>query len=61
MEWLVFTGWVISQANEWEDCSNYLGDGAEISRKWTTFWYLVVGLGTVTALADVSQLGDVLP
>ena len=23
--WLVFTGWVISQAKEWEDYSNYLG------------------------------------
>ena len=23
--------WVISLANEWEDYSNYLGDGAEVS------------------------------
>lgn len=26
MEWLVFTGWVISQANEWEDYPNYYGE-----------------------------------
>jgi len=31
-EWLAFMGWVISQANEWEDDSNYLGEGVETSR-----------------------------
>ena len=34
MAWLVFMGWVISQGNEWEDYSNYLEKGAEISRNW---------------------------
>ena len=34
--WLVFMGWVISYANEWEDFSNYFGDRVEISRNWVT-------------------------
>ena len=40
MEWLVFMGWVISQATEWEGYSNYFGEGVEISRNWATalFW-----------------------
>ena len=25
MSWLVFIGWVVSYANEWEGCSNYFG------------------------------------
>ena len=29
--WLVFIGWVISYANEWEDYSNYFWEGVEIS------------------------------
>ena len=29
MGWLVFMGWVISYANEWEDYSNYFGDGSQ--------------------------------
>ena len=33
---LVFIGWVISYANEWEDYSNYFGEGAETSRIWAT-------------------------
>ena len=48
---LVFIGWVISYANEWEDYSNYFGEGVEISRIWATahslvFWHC---LGTVMA------------
>ena len=27
MAWLVYIGWVISYANEWEDYSNYFGEG----------------------------------
>ena len=48
---LVFMGWVISQANEWEDYSNYFGKGAEIPRNWGTTHFLtsMVGLGTVMA------------
>ena len=34
--WLAFIGWVISYANEWEDYSNYFGEGVEISRTWAT-------------------------
>ena len=34
--WLVFIGWVISYANEWEDSSNYFGEGAEISWIYAT-------------------------
>ena len=41
MTWLVFLGWVISQAKEWEDYSNYFGEGVEMYRNWATahfFW-----------------------
>ena len=31
---LVFIGWVISYASEWEDYSNYSWEGVEISRIW---------------------------
>lgn len=49
MEWLVFTGWVISQANEWEDYPNYYGEEAAMSRNWATahllaFQWLVLEL-----------------
>ena len=54
--WLVFIGWVISHANEWEDFSNYFGDEAEISRSWATAHSLVFGqcLGTVMVPLGVS-------
>ena len=39
--WLAFMGWVISQANEWEDYFNYLGEGAGISRNWAAMQVLV--------------------
>ena len=32
--------WVISEANEWEDYSSYFGEGAGISRNWTTAYFL---------------------
>ena len=41
MTWLVFIGWVISYANEWEDYSNYFGEGAEISWIWATSQSLI--------------------
>ena len=41
MEWLVFMGVVISQANDGEDYSSYLGKGAEISRNWAPPTFLV--------------------
>ena len=31
--------WVISLANEWEDYSNYLGDGAEVSSPSFALWW----------------------
>ena len=40
MAWLVFIGWEISWANEWEDYSNYFGEGAGISRNWATTHFL---------------------
>ena len=56
---LVFIGWVISYANEWEDYSNYLGDGAETSWIWATAHSLVLVTwnchgtsGCVISLAD---------
>ena len=54
--WLVFMGWVISQANEWEDDSNYLGEGVETSRNWATAHFLVsyVSLRTVMVPVGVS-------
>ena len=39
--WLVFIGWIISYANEWEDYSNYFWEGVEISRIWATAHSLV--------------------
>ena len=46
---LVFIGWVISYANEWEDYSSYFGEVVEISRSWATAHFLVFWwyLGTV--------------
>ena len=41
MTWLVFLGWVISQANEWEDYPNYLEKGTEIYRKRATTHFLI--------------------
>ena len=38
---LLFIGWVISYANEWEDYSNYFGERVEISRNWATAHCLV--------------------
>ena len=41
VRWLVFMGWVISYANDWEDFSNYFGEGVEISRNWVATHSLV--------------------
>ena len=32
VSWLVFMGWVISEANEWEDYCNCFGEEVEISK-----------------------------
>ena len=58
--WLVFISWVISYVNEWEDYSNCLWEGAEISRIWATTHSLVLTVpwnchgtpGCVISLAD---------
>ena len=54
--WLVFIGWVISYASEWEDYSNYSWEGVEISRIWAAAHSLVIWrwLGTVVAPLGVS-------
>ena len=39
--WLVFIGWVISHAIEWEDYSNYFWEEVESSRIWSTAHSLV--------------------
>ena len=39
---LVFIGWVISYANEWEDYSSYFGEGVEVSRIWAIAQSLTV-------------------
>ena len=38
---LAVIDWVISYVNEWEDYSNYFGEGVEISRNWATTHFLV--------------------
>ena len=38
--WLVFMDGVISQAYEWENYSNYFGEGVGISRNWATAHFL---------------------
>ena len=38
---LAVIDWVISYVNEWEDYSNYFGEGVEISRIWATTHSLV--------------------
>ena len=53
MGWLVFMGWIISQANEWEDYSNYFGEGVEVSRNWATSHSLVFRVGPRTVMAPV--------
>ena len=47
-------GWVISQANEWEDYSNYFGEGVEISRNWVTTHILIFDGGPSTVMASLS-------
>ena len=54
--WLIFMGWVIPWANEWEEYSNYLGEEVGISRNWATAHFLVFWqcLETVMAPLGVS-------
>ena len=60
--WLVFMGWVIWKINDWEDYSNYFGEGVEISRNWATthFSVFMVDLRTVTAPVGVLFSFEVL-
>ena len=52
---LLFMGWEISQANEWQDYSNYSGGKGGISRCLATVYFSwMVDLGTVTAPLTVS-------
>ena len=64
MAWLVFMGWIISQANEWEDYSNYFREWVKISGNCATTCFLTFygwpwnchGAGTCDIqLADVLQ------
>ena len=50
-------GQVISQANEWEDYSNYFGEGMGISRNWATAHFSVF-YGPVSELS--CHLADLL-
>ena len=58
MRWLIFMGWVISQASEWEDYPKYFGEGAVISRNRATahFWPRMTDLRTVMVLVGVLLL-----
>ena len=60
--WLGFMGWVIWKINDWEDYSNYFGEGVEISRNWATthFSVFMVDLRTVTAPVGVLFSFEVL-
>ena len=59
---------VISLANEWEDYSDYLGDGAEVSLNWVMAHFLLfdgqlqncpgTGGGCVTQLMYYNELYD---
>ena len=51
-DWVSELNWL----NEWKDYSNYLGEGAESSRKWATAHFLVFDgrLGTFTVPVGVS-------
>ena len=40
--WLVFIGWVISLANEWEGYSNYFGEKVRIYRSWVAVHFLIL-------------------
>ena len=40
MGWLVFMGWVISWANEYENYSSYFGKGVEIFWNWASAHFL---------------------
>ena len=42
MVWLVFMGWVISLANEWEDYSNYFGEKVRIYRNWVAVHFFIL-------------------
>ena len=54
--WLVLRGWVVSEANKWEDYSNCFGEVVGISRNWVTaqFWPLRLSLGTIIVPVHVS-------
>ena len=51
---LVFIGEAISHANEWENYSNYSGEGVEVSRTWAITHSLVFCPATVMAPLGVS-------
>ena len=53
--WLVFTGWVISYANEWENYFNCFGERAEISRIWATAPSLVFRQCLETVMAPPGE------
>ena len=55
MVWLAFMSWVISQANEREDYTNYFGVGWGFPGigPQPAFWSLMISLGTVMAPVDV--------
>ena len=56
MVWLIFTGWVISQANEWEDYSNCFGKWVDIPRSWATVHFLIFMVGLRTVAVPVGVL-----
>ena len=53
MVWLVFIGWVISCANEWEDYPSCFGEEAEIPSIWATTHSLVFWQCLGTALVPL--------
>ena len=58
---LIFMGWVISQANQWEDYSNYFGVKAKISENWATAFFLACDGWLCNWASLVAQMVKNLP
>ena len=59
--WLVFMGWVLSLAKEWEEYSNYLGEGSGISRSWASPTFRLLMASNLPACArDEGDMDSIL-
>ena len=60
MRWLVFMGWVILLANEWEDYSNYFGEGVGFPEIGPLPIFLPFMAGLRSVMAPVGVLFSML-